>query len=190
MTTCNESWISISVFGPSAEIERFRQLCIDLPPDSDPQSATGAWDGYDVWIGLETENPDGVHRGSRGTYFHASNYREDAPEPGSWFFAFDFSGDFPEQHFEEIAAHFPLLCFDCDSIGSLDESMGFGWFNVPLGGEPFRQGLPVPDNFWTGGGGEKRTPDAQVRHEALIDALIEAAKQVDRSIYHQIADRS
>lgn len=179
MTDC---WNSVTVYGPSAEIARFRRLCIDLPPGSDPQDVSGGWDGYDAYIEFGGDMPAEAGANSRraeGAY--TWNYRERSPEPGTWSFAFDTDAEFPEGVFEDLAAMFPALHFDCDCIEALDDYMGCGWFNPPLGGEPFRPDMDVPAEYWTGGGSAKRTPEAAARHPALVKALQHAALEADRS---------
>lgn len=181
MTDC---WNSVTVYGPSTEIARFRQLCIELPPGSDPQNAWGGWDGYEAYIGFEGVMPSesgNCSRRAAGVY--AWNYREHAPEPGNWAFAFDTDGGFPEGVFEDLAALFPTLNFDCDCIDALDDYMGCGWFNVPPGGEAFRQDMAVPRNYWTGGGGFKRKSDAHAKHMALVETLTQAAQRADRGFH-------
>lgn len=111
--------------------------------------------------------PAGLERTSRlGTVLYVWNYRDHAPKPGSWSFAFDTSQDFPEELFEELATIFPMLYFDCECIDLMDDFMGYGWFNIPPGGEAFRQNMAVPKDYWTGGGGFKRKPDAQRKYQA------------------------
>lgn len=58
--------------------------------------------------------------------------------------------------------------------------MGFGWFNVPPGGEAFHQDMAVPSNYSTGGGGVKRTPGAHAKHMALVETLTQAVQRADR----------
>lgn len=177
MTDC---WNNVTVYGPSAEIVRFRRLCIDLPPGSDPQNVSGGWDGYEAYIGFDgvmPAEPGRDPRGAKGAY--AWNYREHAPEPGKWRFAFDTDGEFPEGVFADFAALFQALRFDCDCIDALDNYMGCGWFNTPPGGEPFRQDMDVPADYWTGGGSTKRTPEADAKHTALVEALLDAAREAD-----------
>ncbi len=86
-------------------------------------------------------------------------------------FSFDTPFCFPEQLFELLAGRFPALAFDCNCIDSMDEFMGYGWFNPPAGGEAFAQDYCVPDNYWTSGPGYKRGQDAQSAHSARIDKL-------------------
>lgn len=176
-----ECWNSVSLYGPDEEIGRFRRLCIDLPPGSDPQSVRGGWDGYEVEIGFRGIVPAGRERSSRlGTTIYASNYRERAPEAGRWSFAFDTTHGFPVDEFEELASLFPMLHFNCECIDSMDDYMGFGWFNVTQGGEAFRQDMAVPSNYWTGGGGFKRTPGAHAKHMALVETLTQASQRAGR----------
>jgi len=178
----DECWNAVDVYGPATEIARFRKLCIALPPGSAPESVRGGWGGYEVSIGFNGIIPAGPDRRSRqGTVIHAWNYRERAPQPGSWFFAFDTGCYFPEYLFIELASLFPKLHFDCDCIDSMDEYMGFGWFNIPLGGETFRQDLKVPKNYWRSGRGYKRKPSAHAKYEALVEALKQAAQQEDQN---------
>jgi hypothetical protein len=79
------------------------------------------------------------------------------------------------QTFEQLAARFPRLAFDCTCIEALAEFMGYGWFNAPPGGEQFRQDFHVPEDYWTGGGSRKRSPEAQEAHEARIAEFKAAA---------------
>lgn len=181
----NECWNSVTIYGPAAEIKRFHQESIDLPPGSDPLNAWngGGWGGYPAEIGFKGVVPGNSERGPRyGLVEYVSNYREHAPEPESWMFAFDTATGFPEDVFEELAPLFPALHFDCECIDSMDDYCGYGWFNIPPGGEAFRQDMKVPRNYWTTGTGFKRTPTAQARHDALVDALTQAAHQADRGV--------
>ena len=102
-----------------------------------------------------------------------------APEAGRWSFAFDTTRGFPEDEFEELASLIPMLHLDCECIDSMDDYMGFGWFNVPPGGEAFRQDMVVPHDYWTGGGGLKREPVAHVKHLALVETLTQIAARED-----------
>ena len=111
---------------------------------------------------------------------YASNYREKAPERGRWSFFFDTTYRFPEDTFEHLASHFPALHFDCGCIDSLDDYMGYGWFNVPQGGEPFRQDFAVPKNYWTSGDGYKRTPAERAMHKVVVERLVQAASGCDQ----------
>lgn len=174
------SWNNVTVYGSSAEISRFRRLCIELPPGSDPQNVSGGWDGYEAYIGYQGVMPAGAG-GSSGRIagVYASNYREEAPKAGSWSFAFDTEYRFPDDVFEDLAALFHALHFYCDCIDSLDDYMGCGWFNSPSGGETFRQDMEVPADYWVGNS-EKRTPEEATKHTRLIKALLDEARILDR----------
>ena len=85
-----ECWNSVSLYGTTVEIERFRRLCIELPPGSNPRDVRGGWDGYEVEIGFKGIVPAEYEGGLRVVAIvSASNYQEDAPKPGSWSFCFD-----------------------------------------------------------------------------------------------------
>ena len=60
-----ECWNSVSLYGPAAEIARFRRLCIALSPGSDPQNVRGGWGGYEVEIGFKGNVPAELERSSR-----------------------------------------------------------------------------------------------------------------------------
>ena len=184
-----ECWNSVVVYGRAAEIERFRRLCIELPPGSNPRNMQGGWGGCEAEIGFMGLVPTGHERTSRfGTTVSATNYREWAPEPGTWSFAFDTRDPFPEDVFEELASLFPALHFHCECIDSMDDYMGFGWFNVPPGGEAFRQDLTVPNDFWTNGG-SKQTPAEEAKDLAIAKALAQAARKADRDSRDFLAAR-
>lgn len=172
-----ECWNSVSVYGPDPAIARFRRMCINLPAGPDPRNLSPGWDGPKVEIGYRWIVP--VRTGPvrrRGTIVYAWNYRGETTAPGEWHCAFDTGPWFPEEVFEELAAIFPTLAFDCECIESMDDFMGFGWFNPPPGGEAFRQDMPVPEDYWTGGSGFKRTAAAHARHMALVETLVQAAR--------------
>lgn len=97
-------------------------------------------------------------------------FTQDSPVEFS--FSFDTDGEFPTEIFKELAKHFPRLAFDCHCIEALDDFRGYGWFNPPFGGESFRQGIPVPPDYWDTGC-PKRTPEANKQHDARIKKLIE-----------------
>jgi|UPI0007A59863 hypothetical protein len=172
-------WNSVTVYGPDAEIERFRRTCLSFPEGSDPDADFDGWNGREAEIGV------GAARREEGLGFperavvDVSNYREEEPGPGSWSFRFDTRHSFPERELDRIASSFPSLHFECECIGSLDEFMGFGWFNPPPRGEAFRQDLPVRPTHWEDGGC-KREPAAEARHQLLIAGLIQAACSAPR----------
>lgn len=84
------------------------------------------------------------------------NFRDLGPhEHGVYSFAFDTVSSFPTYTFENLVNLFPSLFFDCECIADDDRSMGFGWFNTPLGGQAFRDDYDVPEGYWSKGGGKR-----------------------------------
>ncbi len=80
-----DCWSSVTVYGPSAEITRFRRFYIGLPPGSDPQNVAGGWDGYEAYIVFNGVMPAELGRCShQAEDGYALNYREDAPELCNW----------------------------------------------------------------------------------------------------------
>lgn len=169
-------WNSVTVYGPDAEIERFRRTCLSFLDESEVEADFDGWNGHEVQIGFTDVTSNDLGSGRERAIVHASNYREEEPGPGKWSFLFDTSHAFPEHEFNQIASFFPSLHFECECIGSLDEFMGVGWFNPPRGGEAFRQDLPVRPTHWEDGGC-KREPAAEARHRALVDGLTRAARR-------------
>jgi len=156
-----ECWNSVLVIGPDAEIARFRRECIKVQNGVNPRfmrPGRCGWGGYCAEI----------------DHTPVTNYREHAPETGSWWFAFDTLVEFPERLFEDLVPRFPTLRFSCECIESMDDFMGYGWINVPKGGEAFRQDYDVPKDYWTNGG-NKRAPEAEAKEAALVKTLIGAA---------------
>jgi hypothetical protein len=77
--------------------------------------------------------------------------------------------------FERLAEIFPALAFHCECIECMDEFMGYGWFNIPDGGEEFAF-YDVPEDYWTTRG-VKRDPIPHAKHRALMRKLVRAAQR-------------
>ena len=176
-----DMWNYVTVFGPAAEINRFKRLCLD-PSENIITAGQSGWDGCDCIINIATSVTGADDRKDDNTFgIYVHNFQQFTMTSTNEFsFSFDTDGPFPEEVFRALAACYPKLAFDCDCIEGLDECMGFGWFNAPPGGEDFRQDYAVPRNYWSSGSGHKRSRRAQVAHEARIDALLETARQRDR----------
>ena len=43
--------------------------------------------------------------------------------------------------------------------------------------------MAVSANYWTGGGGFKRTPGVHAKHMALVETLTQAVERADRGFY-------
>lgn len=140
----------------------------------------GHFDGREVAIGFDDMILADDERSVRlGTVVRASNYREERLKQFSWTFSFDTHDRFPEELSEKLALVYPILHFNCACIHAFDDFMGFGWFNIPAGGEGFRQDMEVPVDYWTVISC-RREPEAQAAYSALVEELIEASLQADR----------
>ncbi|PZO81012.1 MAG: hypothetical protein DI632_00065 [Sphingomonas hengshuiensis] len=172
----SEVWNSVRVYGPPSEISRFKLLCFAPSRASDTHDDDG-WDGCDCVITVPADE-----RRDNGPPFsdYVWNFdHDDVPGDSRYAFNFDTDFRFPVDLFERIARAFPALAFDCDCIDSMDEFMGYGWFNTPAGGEDFSQSYDVPKDYWTSGSGHKRDPATQSQHEALIAQLVRADRETD-----------
>lgn len=150
---CDEMWISVDIYGPQSEIDRFKRLCIVEGPANDWESNTHSID----------------FSRANAADCYGWNFRElGSDERGVYSFAFDTAARFPTETFESFTKLFPTLAFDCECIADDDRSMGYGWFNTPPGGEDFEDDYDVPEGYWDNDGGEKRTPEAHKKHMAVI----------------------
>lgn len=172
-------WNNVTIYGPQADIDRFRDMCI-VPPS--PDDADGKPDiTFDHVIASAKAHAAASaaaadHRLAIDIVANAGsdpwNLRVTAHEqPGVYDFAFDTIARFPIPVFQHLARLFPALLFECDCIPDDDSSMGFGWFNTPPGGEDFRDDYPVPENYWTDQPRARREPDADSRHQTLVAEL-------------------
>jgi len=159
-----EVWISLDVYGPQSEIERFRKLC--LAPALHGANVKGALD----IIRVARECADsGTESNTIAQCGEAWNLREDAQaSPGSFGCGFDMT-EFHEELFHCLARVFPALAFYCNCIGSDDELMGHGWFNGPATGKAFAY-LDVPEDYWSSRS-EKRDPLGHLLHERRVAAM-------------------
>lgn len=170
MSAC---WNSVTVYGPAPELERFKRLCL-APAESIYTHGQFGWDGCECTISVPAVAAVVEGRSANEYAEYVSNFQQFfGNRETEYSFSFDTPHWFPEPLFELLAERFPALAFDCDCIDSIDDFMGYGWFNPPAGGEAFSQNYTVPENYWTGGGGLKRTEAAQQAHNARTDELLE-----------------
>ncbi|MDY7524627.1 hypothetical protein [Sphingomonas sp. 10B4] len=169
-------WNNVTIYGPRDDIERFKRECLE-PDEQVYRGGQSGWDGCACTISLPPpDDVEGAPPSSSGYLDYVWNFQQfKSASTVRYSFSFDSDGEFPVQTFEQLAASFPRLAFDCTCIEALDEFMGYGWFNAPPGGEGFRQDFKVPKDYWTGGGGEKRSLKAQAAHEARVAGLEKAA---------------
>lgn len=141
-------WNNVTVCGPASEINRFKRLCID-PAETVFRSGQSGWDGCECSISVpsEDERLDSLDRYSEYVWNFQQFTRESAAE---YSFSFDTFTGFPITLFERLAKRFPQLSFYCSCIESMDEFMGYGWFNGPPDGEEFREDYEVPPDHWGG----------------------------------------
>lgn len=169
-----EAWNSVDVFGPQAEIDRFKALCIVPAPSEERHERTHIIDFGNVV--LPPDEPNKPLRPMYCDWDRPSNFRSQAQhELGTYSFTFDTAWEFPTQVFEQLATMFPSLAFHCESIASNDEFMAFGWFNPPTGGEVFATYALAPDYWDTGG--PMREPIAELRHQARLAKVKLAARR-------------
>lgn len=176
MEAAQEVWISVEVYGPQQEIDRFKDMCFVAAPSQ------GSGSGFDLDFSEVISEPfgtidiDGVQYLTSSTDLTAWNVRvRERQQRGTFRFAYDTSPRFPTRLFDRLAEMFPKLAFHCDCIGSMDEFMGFGWYNGPEGGEPL-DFYDVPPDYWATGGA-KRDAEAEVRHQARVDRIARAARE-------------
>ncbi|MAN13970.1 MAG: hypothetical protein CL945_04580 [Dinoroseobacter sp.] len=159
-----EVWVSLDVYGPQSEIERFRKLC--LAPALRGANVKGALDIVRVVRDLADSEPTST---AIAWFGEAWNLREDAQEStGSFGCGFDMT-EFHEELFHCLAREFPALAFHCGCIGSDNEFMGYGWFNGPGTSEAFAC-FDMPDEYWTARA-QKPDPLAHLLHERRVAAM-------------------
>jgi len=175
----DEMWNSVNIYGPQAEIERFKQLCIVPVSEDEPPNRTLAMDFERIIptpVGAEIELVRRLKAWE--TSENAWNFRASGnQERGTYSFAFDTIGRFPVPIFRRLAELFPTLAFECDCIEECDESMGYGWFNTPDGGDDFVDGYDVPDGYWEMGEPIKRDTMAELRHRALVARITQTVRE-------------
>ena len=178
-----EVWNNVTIYGPSQDIGRFQRACLE-PEEQVYRDGQSGWDGCGCTLSLPPTNDVRRVQRSSGEYLdYVWNFQQFKPASTvEYSFSFDSDHGFPVQTFERLASRFPRLAFDCTCIESMDEFMGYGWFNAPLGGEEFRQDFHVPANYWTSGGGQKRGPEAQAQHDARIVKLKATALDNDSNV--------
>ncbi|KZX52700.1 hypothetical protein A3711_07235 [Erythrobacter sp. HI00D59] len=169
-----EVWNNVTVYGPASEVERFRKNCVK-PAEDDYRNHQSGWDGCECILSLPSlGNSEGEGVSFETREECVSNFQQFTSDSRTEYsFSFDTGYGFPEGYFEELASRFPRLAFECDCIESLDEFMGFGWFNAPPGGENFRQDYDVPRGYWDTGGSRKRSPEAEMAHRRRIDDFLD-----------------
>jgi len=172
-----EVWNSVEVYGPQADIDRFKTLCIVPAPPEERHKRSHAI-VFSKVIPPQTD-PNNLGQPIYYAWDLPSNFRaEEEQELGSYGFAFDTPTDFPTPVFERLAEMFPSLAFHCECISGDDEFMGFGWFNAPEGGESF-DFYEVPADYWDRGG-PIREPMAELRHQARLAKVKDAARQASK----------
>ena len=169
-------WNNVTVYGPETDIELFKNVCLE-PDEQVFRDGQSGWDGCTCTISAPPSPGAECERSSACGYSeYVWNFQQfNSRSCVEYSFSFDTDGEFPERLFERLAESFPRLAFDCTCIEALDDFMGYGWFNAPPGGEKFRQDFAVPEDYWTGGGSQRRTPEAEAAHEARIADLKKAA---------------
>lgn len=168
----DEVWVSVYIYGPHTEIDRFKALCI-VPAQPEDRAGGANTIDFSKIMSLET----GREYAGRKAYWvwgFPWNFRGEREKLGEYRFAFDVDTSFPDLAFERLAEMFPTLAFHCECIAGNDDFMGYGWFNVPEGGESF-DFYDVPEDYWHTGG-NKRGPEAQAKHDALVESLREAVR--------------
>ena len=179
----SDIWNHVTVYGPPSEIDMFKQLCI-APSESVFSVRQFGWDGCDCTISCppRAKTDDELNLGKWHS-IDVDNFQQFLPKNrAEYSFSFDTYHPFPDKIFALLAERFPMLAFDCNCIQELDESMGYGWFNAPPEGEPFRQDYQVPKNYWKSGRGCKRGRAAQIAHAARIAKLLGEALQYDGEV--------
>ena len=176
-------WNNVTIYGPPAEIQRFKEACME-PDEHVYRAGQSGWDGCGCTISLPPQ--DEIERGQSSVRCYSDyvwNFQQfTSKSTVEYSFSFDSDAEFPVRLFELLAARFPRLAFNCTCIEALDEFMGYGWFNAPPGGEEFRQDFDVPEDYWTGGGSQKQSPEAQEAHEARVAKLKAAAIEEARNV--------
>ena len=163
----DEMWNNVVVYGPQSEIDRFKKRCLSPFPLGNVHDPSEGFDPDRIVL-IETD------------VFNEEtwNFREPKDqERDTYAFNFDTHTRFPATVFERLAELFPALAFDCECIADNDDSMGYGWFNPPPGGEEFRDDYDVPVGYWTNGG-SKRSTEAERQHHARINRLQQAIRKM------------
>ncbi|CAM3274480.1 hypothetical protein SPAN111604_14330 [Sphingomonas antarctica] len=141
-------WNSVTVYGPALEIDRFKRLCI-APSETVFRSGQSGWEGCACTISVPSARTKDPSRSPSYYSDEVWNFQQfTRTSEVEYSFSFDTDGEFPVILFECLAASLPKLSFDCRCIASLDEFMGFGWFNGPPGSQDFRQDYEVPEDYW------------------------------------------
>lgn len=156
------AWCAVQVYGPKSQITHLKRLCI-TPNLSGTKKSYWDFSIRQLFPTASSSFPSVQASRFEARPDHDSNH---------YAFKFDTSNQFPSDVFKHLAVFFTELAFDCDCIDSLDEFMGYGWFNPPSGGENFRQNMRVPSNYWTTGPGFKRSPAKQKMHQDRIAKLL------------------
>lgn len=142
----DEAWISVGIYGPQLEIDRFKRWFVVTTTD-DRGNTCSELNFTGVFRHEGRYNPAIEAHGERPWNFEDWEQKES----GYYSFKFDTWLGFPEELFERLSGMFPHLMFDCDYIASNDLEMGRGWYNGPKGGETFDYHA-VPDDYWADGG--------------------------------------
>ena len=167
----DEAWISVSIYGPQPEIDRFKRWFVVTTTD--------------IWgterIGLDFT---GMFRHT-GRYNHTLESHGEKPwgfedceqdVPGCYDFKFDTWAGFPEELFERLVEMFPHVMFDCSYIASDHSTMGHGWYNGPRDGDKFAY-YDMPEGYWESGGPGLRDEASDARHSEQVERAIRAARK-------------
>lgn len=158
---CDEMWNSVDIYGPQADIDRFKRRFVIPAIEGDHAGST-------LTLDLDNVSADPTW-----------NFRELVQhERGMYSFAFDSNTNFPTHAFERFVEIFPRLYFDCECIAHDDSRMGYGWFNTPPGGQPFRYDYDVPQDYWTGRSCKRSGPEER-RHMIVINELKQRLRGTD-----------
>lgn len=157
---CEQLWKSVTVYRPEPDIDRLRRECLSPYPLTNVDDRNPSFDTHRIML-IVTDRFD-----EETWNFHQPG----ASEPNSYSFDFDTHTRFPTLVFDRLAAMFPKLALDCECIADDDSSMGYGWFNPPPGGLPFRDDVDIPKDYWTNGS-DKRDAGAERQHLAYIAIL-------------------
>jgi hypothetical protein len=179
---CDEMWNGVSVFGCQSDIDRFKDLCIEEPDEQDEDQET--YVTFDnILLIARAEDPKLAASLAKSAGFETWNFRAGKNElAGTYHFAFDTSPRFPYQVFKYLAKIFPNISFDCRCIADNDDSMGYGWFNTPHGGEDFSDCYPVPDDYWENSIGYRSDPISHKNYEALVAQVQRSAYEASMSV--------
>lgn len=144
----DEVWVSATVHGPVEEIAAFKEL-LKLEETDDPFD--GSCVSFEEVLRGQRPPPHGPCKSTFSTAWpmEAWNFSDrEIDTAGFYSFKFDTNYRFPNELFCALARVWPRLSFQCNAIGSMDEFMGAGWYNGPVGTAPYSE-KEVPDDYWS-----------------------------------------